>query len=131
MNTLLPDTLSLPGSPARTVAGLCALALILRDDSRREADKGAVNSEDASDIGASLNGDGQAYARLVRRYQDQIATRVGYRYWKDRRRREPLTGLPLQGWAEMLVAPEAALSPRQAAEGLHRLLEQLPSRRRR
>ena len=35
-----------------------------------------MNSEDASDIQASLNGDGQAYGRLIRRYQGEIAQQM-------------------------------------------------------
>jgi RNA polymerase sigma-70 factor (ECF subfamily) len=35
-----------------------------------------VTQADQQDIAASLNGDGEAYARLVRRYQNEIAARM-------------------------------------------------------
>jgi RNA polymerase sigma-70 factor (ECF subfamily) len=38
----------------------------------------ATSDEDLEDIGAGLNGDGDAYARLVRRHQPRVASRM----WK-------------------------------------------------
>jgi DNA-directed RNA polymerase specialized sigma24 family protein len=35
-----------------------------------------VSEMDQRDIAASLNGDGEAYARLVRHYQDQVAAQM-------------------------------------------------------
>ena len=42
-----------------------------------------MNSEDASDIQASLNGEGEAYARLIRRYQAEIARQLRW-FARDR-----------------------------------------------
>lgn len=44
---------------------------------------------DLRDIQATLSGDGQAYGRLVRRHQDQIAGRM-WRFTRDRRQLEEL-----------------------------------------
>jgi len=132
-----------------------------------------VASEDQRDISASLMGDGQAYARLVRRYQDTvarylwrftrdratldelvqdvfveayfslprfrgeapllmwlrtIATRVGYRYWKRRRREEVPGVLPLAEMEQMLASPQPQLSPEEAGERLHAMLSRLRPR---
>lgn len=127
----------------------------------------SVRLEDADDIRASCQGDGEAYRRLIRRYQDcigryiwrftrqpseheillqsvfveayfslsrfkgssplehwlmRIATRVGYRYWRQRKRThlEPLPRLD-----------EAAAmdpSPAESAELVHALLARLSPR---
>ncbi len=42
-----------------------------------------VSEEDQEDIAASLNGDGEAYGRLVRRYQDVVAAQM-WRFTRDR-----------------------------------------------
>ena len=42
-----------------------------------------VSEADQQDIAASLNGDGEAYGRLVRRYQDQVAAQM-WRFARDR-----------------------------------------------
>jgi RNA polymerase sigma-70 factor (ECF subfamily) len=127
-----------------------------------------VHDTDQSDIADSLQGDGEAYARLVRRYQDRvaaqmwhftrntvildelvqdvfveaylslkgfhggapflhwlrrIASRVGYRYWKSRARKqdreEALTDNCLN------QAAVENLTPFEAAESLYRLLARL------
>jgi RNA polymerase sigma-70 factor, ECF subfamily len=41
-----------------------------------------VSEMDQRDIAASLNGDGEAYARLVQHYQDQVAAQMG-RFTRD------------------------------------------------
>ncbi len=132
-----------------------------------------VADEDQRDISASLVGDGQAFARLVRRHQDAIArylwrftrdramldelaqdvfveayfnlarfrgeapllmwlrtiaTRVGYRYWK-RRRREQVPGvLSLAEMEQVLANPQPQLSPEEAGERLHAMLSRLRPR---
>jgi len=43
-----------------------------------------VSDEDLKDVSATLNGDGEAYARIVRRYQNQI----GQQLWRFTRRSE-------------------------------------------
>ncbi|MDQ7784161.1 MAG: sigma-70 family RNA polymerase sigma factor [Desulfomonilaceae bacterium] len=42
----------------------------------------AISEEDWEDIGAGLNGDGDAYARLVRRHQSRVASRM-WRFTRD------------------------------------------------
>ena len=132
-----------------------------------------MSNVDAADIQAALEGNGEAYGRLVRRYQSEIgqtmwrftrdrndfeelvqevfvqaysslasyrsrapflhwlrrvATRVGYRYWKqqsgDRRRKS----VSLQDWDEEAEARAGALSECEAAERVHALLAQMRPR---
>jgi RNA polymerase sigma-70 factor (ECF subfamily) len=54
----------------------------------------------------------------------RIATRTGYRYWK-RCSRERERRRPLSDWAASATAPPPDPGPSEAAEVLHRLLEQL------
>lgn len=127
---------------------------------------------DWTDIAATLDGDGQAYARIVRRYQDQItaqmwrlsrqrndceqlvhevfveayvslkqfkgrapflhwlrkiATRVGYRYWKQQARARRQAAVPLQDWHRSVPAAEVGAAEETAAL-VHGLLEKLPPR---
>jgi RNA polymerase sigma-70 factor (ECF subfamily) len=131
-----------------------------------------IAGNDRHDIQACLEGDEEAYARMVRRYETQvaaqmwrftrdrdvldelvqdvfvevylslakyrarapflhwvrrIATRVGYRYWKrqarDRRRQAAMAK-----WHADLPGETVEPTPSEAAEYLHRLLEQLPPR---
>jgi len=134
------------------------------------ASSGATDACDWADVRATLDGNGQAYGRLVRRYQQpigaylwrftrdrnqweelvqdvfveaflslgkfagkapllhwlkRIATRVGYRYWKDQRRREP----PLPPDADCIAAiTDGTEEARHAAEVVHLLLAQLKPR---
>jgi RNA polymerase sigma-70 factor (ECF subfamily) len=142
---------------------------------REDGDRGAIPAEakdDAADVQATLTGDGESYARLVRRHQPvvaaylwkfsrdrqqweelvhdvfveayfslgqyagraplvhwlkRIATRVGYRHWKARRRRQREVPLPDDPDQILAVAddPEAAW---QAGELVHRLLAELAPR---
>jgi RNA polymerase sigma-70 factor (ECF subfamily) len=129
-----------------------------------------VSEADQRDIADSLTGNREAYARLVRRYQDQvaaqmwrftrdamildqlvqdvfveaylslkgfhgrapflhwlrrIATRVGYRYWKSRARKENREEPLAETSPNLTIAPES-LAPYEAAETLYRLLGKLP-----
>jgi len=129
-----------------------------------------VSEEDQKDIADSLAGNGEGYARLVRRYQDKVAaqmwrftrdgvvldqlvqdvfveaylslkgfrgrapflhwlrkvaTRVGYRYWKSRARKEEREEA-LQETTLNLAADPGSLTPVEAADMLHRLLGKLP-----
>ncbi len=56
----------------------------------------------------------------------RIASRVGYRFWKARSRKTEQ--LPLQDWDAVEAAPDGEIEARDAAELLHRTLEQLPPR---
>ena len=127
---------------------------------------------DWTDIAATLDGDGQAYAQIVRRYQDQItaqmwrlsrqrndceqlvhevfveaylslrqykgrapflhwlrriATRVGYRYWKQQARARQRAAVPLQDWHRSVPAAEVGEAEETAAL-VHGLLDKLPPR---
>jgi RNA polymerase sigma-70 factor (ECF subfamily) len=129
-----------------------------------------VSEEDQQDIADSLAGNGEGYARLVRRYQDQvaaqmwrftrdavildqlvqdvfveaylslkgfrarapflhwlrrIATRVGFRYWKSRARKEEREGALKENVLNLTAIPET-LTPVEAADTLYRLLGKLP-----
>ena len=131
-----------------------------------------IDRADWQNIRASLNGDGQAYARLVQRYQSEmaaylwhfarqreiceelvqnvfveayfslhghrgdapfshwlrrIATRVGYRYWKERARQRERPETTLADW-DRLQAAEDPPDPAAAAELLHGLLARLAPR---
>ncbi|MBN1347241.1 MAG: RNA polymerase sigma factor [Phycisphaerae bacterium] len=132
-----------------------------------------LGPEDAWDLQASLSGDGEAYGRLVRRYQQdiarymrrftrdratheelvqdvfveayfglrgyagrapllhwfrRIATRVGYRFWRDRRTRNARSIRSLESWDDVPVAGEQALAPAEAAEAADAMLERLSAR---
>ena len=136
------------------------------------AHSAAMDQADLRDIEATLAGQEQAYARLVRRYQNEItkrmwrftrdgreleemvhdvfveayiglkgfrgkapfvhwlnriATRVGYRAWKQQRRRA-LHEAPLQDWDELVESADNTLEAAEAGEMLHNLLGQLPPR---
>lgn len=127
---------------------------------------------DWTDITKTLNGDEQAYGRIVSRYQDQItaqmwrlsrqradceelvhevfveaylslrvykgrapflhwlrriATRVGYRYWKQQARVRRQAGVPIQDWHRS-IEPVNHDSAEEAASLVHGLLGQLPPR---
>jgi len=55
----------------------------------RDAPRDEIDPADWADVRASLDGDGQAYARLVRRYQNQIAVYM-WRFTRDGGQREEL-----------------------------------------
>jgi RNA polymerase sigma-70 factor (ECF subfamily) len=129
-----------------------------------------VSEEDQQDITDSLSGNGEGYARLVRRYQDKVAaqmwrftrdavildqlvqdvfveaymslkgfqgrapflhwlrrvaTRVGFRYWKSRARKEEREEALRETNLNLTAAPET-LTPVEAADTLYRLLGKLP-----
>jgi RNA polymerase sigma-70 factor, ECF subfamily len=129
-----------------------------------------VSEEDQEDIADSLAGDGEGYARLIRRYQDKVAaqmwrftrdavildqlvqdvfveaylslkgfqgrapflhwlrrvaTRVGFRYWKSRARKEEREEALKETSLNLTAAPET-LTPVEAADTLYRLLGKLP-----
>jgi RNA polymerase sigma-70 factor (ECF subfamily) len=135
-------------------------------------DRPVVYPVDWADIQNSVNGDGQAFARLVNRYQDQIAaqmwrlsrqpsdceqlvhdvfveaylslkkyqgrapflhwlrkiaTRVGYRYWKQQAKQRQRSAAPLQDWHKTTAPPEGQTAE-EAATLVHSLLVRLPPR---
>ena len=60
----------------------------------------------------------------------RIATRVGYRYWKERARRRRTESFDIHEWDEATGADSVAetLEPDQAADLLHRVFERLAPR---
>lgn len=133
----------------------------------------AVQEPDAADIAASLRGDGDAFARIVRRYQGEIAitlwrfvreravceelvhdvfveaylslgtyraeapllhwlrriaTRVGYRHWKQAARERALPRVPLEEDRIGDIPDSTARDPEAAAEDLQAILSRLPPR---
>ena len=131
-----------------------------------------VSEVDRADIAQTLGGDGQAYGRIVARYQDQIAaqmwrlsrqrtdceqlvhevfveaylslgaykgrapllhwlrriaTRVGYRYWKQQARARRQSSVPIQDWHRS-VEPINNDAAEHAASVVHSLLGELPPR---
>lgn len=130
----------------------------------------SISEEDGQDIADSLAGNGEGYARLVRRYQGKVAaqmwrftrdavvldqlvqdvfveaylslqgfrgrapflhwlrrvaTRVGYRYWKSRARKEEREE-PLKETDLNLASAPETLAPVEAADTLYHLLGKLP-----
>ena len=128
-----------------------------------------MDAVDLKDIQASLRGDGQAYAWLVERYQNEIATqmwrftrdrltleelvhdvfveaylslrsfrgtspflhwlrriatRVGYRFWRNQKRRQAHQ-VVLQDWDEVIGRQDRSSQEQEAAELLERLMSQL------
>lgn len=156
----------LPAGVAWTAAGTHAAMV----DGRQQT---AVDEADVRDIEATLDGDGDAYARLVRRHQDavsrlmhrftrdravreqlvqdafveawhglagyrrdapfrhwlrRIATRVGYRHWRQAARARARAAAPEDGAAADLATTEDPSDPREAAELVHAMLALLPPR---
>ncbi|HVX11442.1 MAG TPA: RNA polymerase sigma factor [Pirellulales bacterium] len=144
----------------------------LRTLGHEAEDTSPVSEADQVDIAKTLNGDGQAYSRIVSRYQDQIsaqmwrlsrqradceqlvhevfveaylslraykarapflhwlrriATRVGYRYWKQQARLRRQSSVPIQDWHRS-VEPVNNDSAEAAAAVVHGLLGELPPR---
>lgn len=60
----------------------------------------------------------------------RIATRVGYRYWKERARQKAAVPFSLEEWDEIAGDDQMLerIEPDRAADILHRLLGQLPPR---
>lgn len=61
----------------------------------------------------------------------RIATRVGYRYWKEKARRKECEPFRVEEWDQVVDDEQdvlEALEPERAATLLHSLLEQLPPR---
>jgi RNA polymerase sigma-70 factor (ECF subfamily) len=60
----------------------------------------------------------------------RIATRVGYRYWKEKARRRRTESFDIQEWDQATSGEDVAstLDPSDAAELLHRVFEQLAPR---
>ena len=59
------------------------------DAAAARSDSMGMDADDREDIRLSLSGDGQAYARLVRRYQERVAGRL-WRFTRDRGELEEL-----------------------------------------
>jgi RNA polymerase sigma-70 factor (ECF subfamily) len=139
----------------------------------RSAEPEIVIAEDQQDIAATLAGDGEAFARLIERYQNEvgrimwrftrdrgqwealvadvlvdaylslanyrargpfgawlrtIATRAGYKFWRDRSQRREAEAFSLAKWNAAATTSADALRAADAAELVHRALEQLPPR---
>lgn len=58
----------------------------------------------------------------------RIATRVGYRYWKQIDRQKKQESFTLEEWDQLPDDPEEKMDPSQAAVLVYRLLGQLPPR---
>lgn len=58
----------------------------------------------------------------------RIATRVGYRHWKRRKREGRIQTVPLEEWDGVPSPSPEELEPAEAAEILHTLLAELPPR---
>jgi RNA polymerase sigma-70 factor (ECF subfamily) len=131
----------------------------------------SLNERDEEDVKGSLNGDGDAYRRLVERHQERIgrqmwrfsrdlreheelvqdvfveayrslhsygsraafehwlariATRVGYRFWKNQARQR--MHVPLEEWDQLPDDSAGEWEPEEAAQILHELMAQLPPR---
>jgi len=58
----------------------------------------------------------------------RIATRVGYRYWKQKAREKEFERFSLEDWDRLIIEPPEEIDSSQAAALLHNLLGQLPPR---
>lgn len=144
--------------------------------SAREGSAGieaAVGDDDSRDVRESLAGDGDAYGRLVRRHQHEIAsymwrftrdrvqweelvhevfveayfslrtyraqaplshwlrriaTRVGYRWWKQAEQRRRQAAWSPEAWQQLAEADPRQVEAEEAAEAVHRLLGQMAPR---
>jgi RNA polymerase sigma-70 factor, ECF subfamily len=138
-----------------------------------EAASDAAEGPDWDDVRDSLRGDGEAYGRIVRRYEGRIAsymwrftrdrrqweelvndvfveaylslrsyrgrapllhwlrtiaTRVGYRWWKQRARQQANAPLPIREWDQAAATDDRAASADEAAALVHAVLATLPVR---
>ena len=153
-------------------ASVAGVAIDLSSLSHDGEDASQVSEADWCDIAGTLDGDGQAFARIVRRYQDQIAsqmwrlsrqradceqlvhevfveaylslkafkgrapllhwlrriaTRVGYRYWKEQARARKQAGISIQDWHSS-IEPVNNDAAEQAAVIVHSIMAELPPR---
>jgi RNA polymerase sigma-70 factor (ECF subfamily) len=58
----------------------------------------------------------------------RIATRVGYRYWKQKARERKFERFSFEQWDRLITGPPEEIDSGRAAELLHNLLGQLPPR---
>jgi len=58
----------------------------------------------------------------------RIATRVGYRFWKQEARKKSTPTIPLEDWDQVETPQIEECSPAEAAEMLNRLISHLPPR---
>ncbi len=59
---------------------------------------------------------------------NRIATRVGYHYWRQKRRYESNQNVSLEDWDQSMLQEHEPTEPEKAAGILHALLEKLPPR---
>ncbi len=88
------QTTRIPGSRRRTLVdewdrAIWVLSQAIQATSRVDSQAASVVAIDSADIGATLQGSGDAYARLVNRYQQEIASQV----WKYAQRPEVMEEL--------------------------------------
>jgi RNA polymerase sigma-70 factor (ECF subfamily) len=168
--SLVVDSTGLPAVVGAWLAAMSAQPAESSAQAQARQEEADIRS-DMPDVRASLAGDGEAYARLVRRYQAEIsaymwrftrdrgqweelvhevfveaylslrgyrgeaplmhwlrriATRVGYRWWKTKTRRQAETPLELHDWDQVASAesPDAA----EAGAMVHAVLDRLPAR---
>jgi RNA polymerase sigma-70 factor (ECF subfamily) len=171
------DGLERPSYGIGVIAALMGLVRmgwtrVLHSAAVRPACPEAVDAADWSDIQVALDGDSDAYSRLVRRYQQpigsymwrftrdrgqweelvqdvfveayltlasyrgrapllhwlrRIATRVGYRWWRERARRRAQSPATVRDWDQLPDDPPAA-SPSEAAQLVHKILDQASAR---
>lgn len=171
MSTYATLALTLLRSPACAPAGLLPWSFV-RASAGAERTEAGPSPEDMADINGTLNGRGDAFGRLVERYENRvaalmwrfardlstceelvqdafveaffslrgfrgdspflpwllrIATRVGYRYWKDRSRQQRVAR-PGPEVLEQIAQCEGEPDPTAAASVLHGLLAELPAR---
>ncbi len=75
---------------ARILAHAATARVLAMDSPPAAADNAPMDLADQRDIRASLKGDEDAYARLVRRYEKDVASRM-WRFTRDRTDHEELT----------------------------------------
>lgn len=163
-------------TPRAVAASVLRAAELAVEAVSRPKPSPVVTVDDWPNIRATLGGDGDAYADLVRKYQQtiaaqmwrfcrergtceelthevfveaylslrryrgdaplvhwlrKIATRVGYRYYKQQAARRAEATIPLQDWDQSRGEPSAgitAIEQADAAAHVHALLAKLPPR---
>jgi RNA polymerase sigma-70 factor (ECF subfamily) len=92
----------------------------------------AVHEELVQDVfvEAYLSLDSYRGKALFAHWLARIATRIGYRYWKQTAKRKAGQSYSLEQWDQVVGQEQMAeqLQPNEAAELLHNLLRQLPPR---
>ena len=61
-------------------------------------------------------------------WMNRIATRVGFRYWKNKAKKRTIETVSIEDWDQEKLAATENIAPDEAGEMLHKMLDKLPPR---